>query len=542
LVAAFNIMATRIMIIMEKRREIGILMSMGITKSGIMRIFLLNGVIIGLIGTVIGTITSVALCAIQQKYQLIPLPGDVYFINFLPVRLQIRDILLVFIELNYKLRKIKIESIMKTLHHLFITLLVAVGFAATVSAQNIILQQSNESGIYKKGEKIKVAVLLNKLEVDSLTVEIEINYSNQKSIRKVKYSGRELEIFNQSFNKPTSVIFKVKADSLALSIGLVVAPEEFDASTPRPKDFKKFWKEEKKELNALEMEVKSTPVVDFENGYSCADVEINCTGPKPVRGYFVKPDSAKEKSLPIVLVVHAAGVKGSWCLAKPKNALQYARMGKGALCFDLNAHGMLNGQPQEYYDNLEAGELKNYMHFGLENREENYFRGMYLRLLRTLDFLKKQPEWDGKRIIVIGESQGGGQALAAAGLDKDVTAVVATVPAMCDWGRTLKGEKGGWPNPFSTKYSRDKMLHTVPYFDAVHLLKGSKATLVTEIGFIDKTCPSSSVYAAINQSKGKKIIFGVPYREHNLRQESFRKTWQENVYQPKMAFIEDFLK
>jgi len=431
---------------------------------------------------------------------------------------------------------------MKSIQQFFVILLIVVGFTTTISAQNIILKQSNESGVYKEGEKIEVTVLLKELEVDSLTVEIRINYSNKTSVEKVAYLGTELEIFNQSFDKPTSVIFKVKADSVALSIGSVVAPEKFAASTARPKDFRKYWKGEKKSLRKLPMKVKSTPVANFENSYSCNDIELNCTGSKPARGYFVKPDFTKEKSLPIVLIVHAAGVKGAWCLAKPENALRYAKMGNGALCFDLNAHGMLNGQPQEYYDNLEAGELKGYMHFGLENRDENYFRDMYLRLLRTLDFLADQPEWDGKRIIVIGESQGGGQALAAAGLDKRVTAAVATVPAMCDWGRTLIGEKGGWPNPFSTKNSREKMLKSVPYFDAVHLLKGSKATLVTEVGFIDNTCPSASVYAAINQSKGKKIIFGVPYREHNLRQESFRKTWENEVYKPKMRFIENFLK
>ena len=100
LVAAFNIMATRIMIIMEKRREIGILMSMGLTKSGVMRIFLLNGVIIGLIGSVIGTVSSVLLCYIQQVTHFIPLPGDVYFINFLPVEIKFTDILIVFIGTN----------------------------------------------------------------------------------------------------------------------------------------------------------------------------------------------------------------------------------------------------------------------------------------------------------------------------------------------------------------------------------------------------------------------------------------------------------
>ena len=249
---------------------------------------------------------------------------------------------------------------------------------------------------------------------------------------------------------------------------------------------------------SIEMVVTKTPVEHTDAAFVCDDVEINCTGPKPARGYFAKPVNAPKGTLPIVLNVHAAGVKGSWCLSRPETALRYAAMGKGALSFDLNAHGMLNGQPQEYYNQLEAGELNRYWEMGAETREENYFRGMYLRLLRTLDFLCRQPEWDGKRILVTDESQGGGQALAAARLDHRVSAAVATVPAMCDFGRKLIGETGGWPNPFAFQDDEQKMLETYIYFDTAHILKGSKAALVTEIGLIDYTCPALGIYSAIN--------------------------------------------
>jgi len=114
---------------------------------------------------------------------------------------------------------------------------------------------------------------------------------------------------------------------------------------------------------------------------------------------------------------------------------------------DLNAHGMLNGQPDAYYKNLDSGELKQYSHIGLETKSDIYFRGMYLRLLRTIDYLTSLPEWDGERILLIGESQGGGQALAGAGLDKRVKAVVVTVPAMCDWAAFWWVERGAGPIP-----------------------------------------------------------------------------------------------
>ena len=164
-------------------------------------------------------------------------------------------------------------------------------------------------------------------------------------------------------------------------------------------------------------------------------------------------------------------------------------------------------------------------------------------MIRTLDFLTRLPEWDGKRILVIGESQGGGQALAAAGLDPRVSAVVATVPAMCDWGGTLIGRRGGWPQPFKRPGDIEKMKNVLPYFDCANLLKNSKATIVVEIGLIDNTCPSTSVYAAINQAKGQKIIYPVTYRDHSQPSAEQRKNnWDSMVFNPKNAFVENFLK
>ena len=431
---------------------------------------------------------------------------------------------------------------MKTIQRISVSLFFILGFIAISYGQKIVLTQSNESGIYKKGENIQVSVFLKDLKPETMTVKIRKNYSDKTETKSIEFKGNKVVLLNESFNEPTALIFQVSIQGETGSIGLVVDPYNFKPGTVRPKDFDSYWEKEKSALHALPVEVKSVPVNNIEKGYTCSDMEINCTGPKPARGYFAKPVDAKLKSLPIVLYVHAAGVKGDWCLSQPGNAIRFAKMGKGALCFDLNAHGMLNGQPQSYYDDLDNGELKNYNRSGIGSRNEYYFRGMYLRLMRTLDFLASQPEWDGKRIIVIGESQGGGQALAAAGLDKRVTAVVATVPAMCDWGGTLIGRQGGWPNPFNSGIDKEKLLESLPYFDTAHLLKDSKATIVTEIGFIDVTCPSTSVYAAINMAKGKKIVFGVPYRGHHVDQKQYQLTWEETVNKPKTAFITDFLK
>ncbi|MCL1946478.1 MAG: ABC transporter permease [Chitinivibrionia bacterium] len=100
LVAAFNITSTLVMMIMEKRKEIGILRSMGARRLSIMRVFLLSGGLIGIIGSVSGTVLGCVICFIQQKYRVITLPEDVYIINFVPILMEFFDIAIIFVAAN----------------------------------------------------------------------------------------------------------------------------------------------------------------------------------------------------------------------------------------------------------------------------------------------------------------------------------------------------------------------------------------------------------------------------------------------------------
>ncbi|MFO7810067.1 MAG: FtsX-like permease family protein [Candidatus Delongbacteria bacterium] len=95
IIAAFNILSSLIMIVMEKKQEIGILMAMGSTRRSVMKIFIFQGMIIGIVGTVTGLIIGIGVSFIQLKYQLISLPGDIYFINAMPVQIRGWDIFLI---------------------------------------------------------------------------------------------------------------------------------------------------------------------------------------------------------------------------------------------------------------------------------------------------------------------------------------------------------------------------------------------------------------------------------------------------------------
>ncbi len=95
LVAAFNIVGTLIMVVVEKTRDIAILKSMGATRRSIMKIFLIEGAVIGLVGTLLGLLGGYTLCTLLATYKFIELPSDVYYISTLPVKMNPLDVALI---------------------------------------------------------------------------------------------------------------------------------------------------------------------------------------------------------------------------------------------------------------------------------------------------------------------------------------------------------------------------------------------------------------------------------------------------------------
>ena len=95
LVAAFGIVSTLIMVVMEKNKDIAILKSMGAAGKSIRRIFIFEGLIIGVVGTALGLIGGYVICMLLAKFQFISLPSDIYYISRLPVKMNGIDFLLV---------------------------------------------------------------------------------------------------------------------------------------------------------------------------------------------------------------------------------------------------------------------------------------------------------------------------------------------------------------------------------------------------------------------------------------------------------------
>jgi len=117
IIAAFNIISSLVMAVNDKVREIGILRAMGSTRKSILRIFMLEGMLIGAAGSLAGTALGLLSYWLQSRFGLIQLPGDVYFVTVLPVELHLSDVLLVLIVTNVLCGLATILPAMKAARH-----------------------------------------------------------------------------------------------------------------------------------------------------------------------------------------------------------------------------------------------------------------------------------------------------------------------------------------------------------------------------------------------------------------------------------------
>jgi lipoprotein-releasing system permease protein len=95
MVAALNIVASLILLVMEKTRDIAILKAMGASARSVTAIFMIEGLVIGLVGTTIGATGGVALARVLDRYQVIRAPMDVYQVSYMPFRVLPLDLALV---------------------------------------------------------------------------------------------------------------------------------------------------------------------------------------------------------------------------------------------------------------------------------------------------------------------------------------------------------------------------------------------------------------------------------------------------------------
>jgi len=392
--------------------------------------------------------------------------------------------------------------------------------APKVAVPQVVLRVAAERAepVYKVGEEVRFVVRVTQddkpVQEGRLTYVLDDEGPNRLASDAVELSGKPVVITGR-MDKPgflrCRVALSLKSRAIVATAAAAVSPEKIQPSMPAPDDFDAFWQKQKARLAEVPMDPKLTKVDSPDPAVECFDVQVPCAGGAPVSGYFARPKDGTKKSLPAILWVHGAGVRSSVL----ENAVRGAKL--GMLSMDINAHGIPNGKPVDYYARLAREDLRDYRHRGRESRDTYYFLGMYLRLVRAIDFLTAQPQWDGKVVAVIGHSQGGGQALVAGGLDDRVTFVATGVPAMCDHTGMVADRVAGWPKlvPTGPDGKPDpKVLETARYFDAVNFAARCKADAIMSVGFVDTVCPPTTNYAAYNQLKGHKEVLNEPQMGH----------------------------
>ena len=415
---------------------------------------------------------------------------------------------------------------------------------------HIKLDLNSENGVYASGDSVIVTATVDKLPEKELLLQC-FSYGRKVSQQGISLHMGTQRIFAGVFSDRESLVLKITAVSdgrSGVSIGFLVDPEKFLPGFATPKDLRGYWDGELARMRKVRPVVKTYPAVGVSEAdsaaFECYRIEINMPDGNPCRGYVAYPRCAAPGTLPIYMLFHGAGVNRPHNYATASNVIENAKL--GCIALDINAHGFMDDQPQAYYDKLNSGELRHYPLKDFSSKDDYYFHNMYLRDVRALDYAVTLPQWDGKRVLVKGNSQGGGQALAVAGIDSRVTHCCALVPALTDMGGRLDGRKSGWPASANNEKCKTPLgPEVLAYHDGAVLVSLFKGNLYIEAGNIDTTCDPAAVSAAYNNaaSASSRQIVYYPHRPHGSRNiaPAWHKDWEEKVEPLQNKFIKDVM-
>lgn len=271
---------------------------------------------------------------------------------------------------------------------------------------------------------------------------------------------------------------------------ILFGTDQIRQARPEPADFDDFWARQKARLAAVPATVLERVEVTPNDKTLCRvwRVKVACAGPRPVTGYLRVPRDARPKSLKAICEFQGYG---------DYMQLPLGDTAERDIRFTVNAHGYDLGREPAYYEEFrDAARTKKYDYafspYQNEYPEGCYFNGMALRLMRAFDFVRTLPEWDGKRLEAEGGSQGGLQAMWAAGLVADLTESRPVVPWCADIGADAC--EGRFPPPWRIRYAPG-----LPYYDCVnHAKRATCRVAIMRAGLGDLACVPSGLAALYN--------------------------------------------
>ena len=275
------------------------------------------------------------------------------------------------------------------------------------------------------------------------------------------------------------------------------SPEKIEPTTTLPPDFEEFWEKGKKELVKIPLNPVMTLIPE-----RCTDkVDVYHVGINNIKGkiYGILCKPKKTGKYPAILHVPGAGVRP-----------YYGDVGgaeKGFITFMIGIHGIPVNLPQGVYDDLRAGALEGYWNYNLDDKENSYYRRVYLGCVRAVDFIESLDDFNGKSIGVTGGSQGGALSIITAGLDNRIDCLAAFYSVLADVIGYLNERAGGWPHFFRNAFTnKPDKIETSKYYDVVNFARFVKVPGWYSWGYNDNVCPPTSMYAAYNVINADKEL------------------------------------
>ena len=280
------------------------------------------------------------------------------------------------------------------------------------------------------------------------------------------------------------------------------SPEQLKPSTVMPADFKDFWQQAIKEARNTSLE----PTKRLLPERCTKDVNVYEVSFQNMRWnsrtYAILCVPVKEGRYPALLRVPGAGVRpyggDVWTASQ------------GVITLEIGIHGIPVTMEQRVYDDLHNGALSGYWNYGMENRDQSYYKRVVLGCIRAIDYIEQFTPWNGQQLGVTGSSQGGFLSLATAGLDQRVTCYAPVHAALCDHTNSLRGIACGWPHYFywNKGKGQEQQIETSRYYDGVNF-----ARLITDkqkgwfsFGYNDDVVPPTTAWATYNTVTGPKEI------------------------------------
>ncbi len=277
----------------------------------------------------------------------------------------------------------------------------------------------------------------------------------------------------------------------------------------KPTDFDSFW--DTKVSEALEQPLN----IDIkEEAQALPNIKVSTIffdGYKNsrIRARLVESTLAKKDS-PIVVIFHGY----NWNNLKITHALGYIAIGLNVLFVDVRGQSPETPDLNLYPNGGPAG----WMTKGFLDREQYYYLFAYLDGVRAIEVAKTLSGIDKTRIYVEGGSQGGGMALAVTSLAKGVAKVMADIPFLCYFRRSVEIGHGTPYQEFShyfklfdqTHKTEDEIFNVLSYFDNVNLAQRITCPVMVTVGLEDQVCPPSTIFAMYNKITAPKKIMVFP--------------------------------